>query len=106
MESKESEIAKTILIQLGGPRFIAMTGARYFIAHPDGSLSFRLPLGYWNHVRITLTPMDVYTVAFQRVRRPKHGSIPECRDALVEREVYAEDLVPTVERVTGLRLSL
>ena len=37
-----TEVGKTILQQLGGQRFITMTGARNFIAHEDG-LSFRLP---------------------------------------------------------------
>lgn len=60
-------IAQTILEQLGGNRFIAMTGARNFVSIPYG-LRFRLPCRKVNVVEITLTPMDEYNMRFWLVR--------------------------------------
>jgi hypothetical protein len=67
------QVAKTILEQLGGNKFIVMTGARNFWA--DGNaLCLKLPStphfvkNGINYVRITLTTMDDYTVEFKKVR--------------------------------------
>ena len=61
-------VGKTIYQQLGGQRFETMTGARNFVAHGDG-LAFRVPTRKGpNYVKITLTPMDVYTMEFTRIR--------------------------------------
>lgn len=62
-----TEVAETILKQLGGDRFIAMTGARNFLA--DGNaLRFRLPSNFAkrriNAVRFTLNGTDTYDVVF------------------------------------------
>ena len=59
-------IADTILAQLGGHRFIAMTGTNNFLADTR-SLSFKLPRGTntkATHVVITLDADDTYTVEF------------------------------------------
>jgi len=62
--------AEMILKQLGGNRFVAMTGAKNFVS--DGaSLSFSLPRGASNKankVRVTLTTDDTYTVEFFNIR--------------------------------------
>lgn len=60
-------IAETILQQLGGNRFIAMTGAKNFVGD-DYSLSMTLPrnASRANRLKITLTPMDDYTMEFTR----------------------------------------
>jgi hypothetical protein len=66
------EVANTILAQLGGRRFITMTGSSNFTGRADG-LSFKVgrgPKGI-THVRITLTPADDYTVEFLKVRGSK-----------------------------------
>ena len=56
-------IAQTILAQLGGRRFIAMTGARNFICG-ENYLMFSLPKGFAkdgiNKIRITLDWTDTY----------------------------------------------
>jgi hypothetical protein len=60
-----SKVSETILAQLGGNKFIAMTGASSFAGGPD-SLSFRLPpRAAKNKIKaivITLTPDDLYTI--------------------------------------------
>jgi hypothetical protein len=65
------DIADTILAQLGGNRFIAMTGARNLAADED-SLTFRLPARFAKsgitHVRVTLTHADLYHMEFLKVR--------------------------------------
>lgn len=69
-------IAKTILEQLGGNKFIAMTGAKGFTAS-DRALTFRLPGagGFCkdgiNAVRVTLNQYDTYDVEFMRIRGTK-----------------------------------
>jgi hypothetical protein len=99
------EIAKEILRQLGGNKFIAMTGARNFIAINNG-LSFRLPGGGGfckdgiNIVQIVLDPSDTYTVTFKRVRGNTLREIARVED------VYNDNLRCVFETHTGLRTSL
>lgn len=64
-------VAKTILEQLGGNRFIVMTGSKNFIGSED-SLTFKIGGGTKNkisHCRITLTPMDEYNMEFLRMAK-------------------------------------
>ena len=96
-------IAKTILDQLGGDRFISMTGARNFSYAPDGSLSFRLPNMPGvpvNNVRISLDPTDTYNVEFGRVRGIDYKVVR------TEEMVYADSLRRVFESNTGLYTSL
>ncbi len=64
-------VANTILEQLGGRRFVAFTGARNFVGSGD-TLTFSLPSGSTkdgsNRVKVTLTPLDLYTVETFSVR--------------------------------------
>ncbi len=60
------EIAKTILSQLGGNRFITMTGAKHFVGLTEPGLQFDLPTdaGAINKVtrlRVILDPCDTYS---------------------------------------------
>lgn len=72
------QIAKTILEQLGGRRFIAMTGAKNFLGG-ERSLSFRLPSYFArsgiNAIRITLDANDTYTVEFSKLRGTKFTAV-------------------------------
>ena len=60
-----SIVAETILQQLGWNRFIAMTGAKDFVADTN-SLRFKIPRNgsKANYCKITLEPTDLYTVEF------------------------------------------
>lgn len=99
------EQAQTILDQLGGRRFSVMTGAKNYVAGPEG-LSFRLPggSGYYrggiNAVRVKLTSLDLYDVTYSRVRGSKIVTVTESTG------LYADMLQGDFERVTGLRTSL
>lgn len=98
-------VAKTILSQLGGNKFMAMTGAKNFLGS-ENALTFRLPGagGFTkngiNHVRIELTPLDDYTVTFSRIRGSKVIEIAKHEGA------YAEDLQGLFLNETGLETRL
>lgn len=97
----QNEIARTILAQLGGNRFLAMTGARNLVAH-TAALSFKLPRGFAgnkaSHVKITLDPTDTYTVEFLAWNARKM----EMRTISSTPGAYAEDLQRVFTAETGL----
>jgi hypothetical protein len=95
------ECPQIILEQLGGRRFIAMTGAKDFVG-AERSLVFRLPgtPGFVkdgiNRVCITLDPADTYTVDCFRYR--SRYLVPKATAS----DIYAENLQETFTRLTGL----
>lgn len=101
------DVANTILAQLGGGKFVIMTGAKDFIARPD-SLTFKLPGGLTrdrgNRMTITLTQDDTYKVQYGRARmrnlEVKYTKLAELED------VYADNLRVVFEDLTGFRTSL
>lgn len=66
------DIAVEILNQLGGNKFIAMTGAKNFVWLEKGGLIFKLPSNFArngiNLVRIKLEPSDTYNIEFLKSR--------------------------------------
>jgi hypothetical protein len=96
-----NQVAETILQQLGGCKFIVMTGAKDFVGS-DSTLSFRIGRNSTsgNGVMITLTPSDTYTVELVRVAKST-GTIK--RTVLSIREdVYNDQLQEVFTRMTGL----
>ena len=100
-------VANTILAQLGGRRFLAMTGAKSLTSSAN-SLSMRLPRNprKVGGVRVELDPNDTYTViAFALT-----GSIARGNLAVVERSrvsgIYCDQLADTFEEATGLYTTL
>jgi len=65
-------VAETILDQLGGNKFITMTGSKNFIAE-DYALSMKLAKNKSaaNHLRIYLNGLDLYEMEFSKVTFPK-----------------------------------
>ena len=103
MSTKEErlEVANTILQQLGGNRFIVMTGAKQFVAIERG-LMFALParlakLGI-NRVRIELDPSDTYTMTTLKVNA-RQGSAVNVQQ---ESDVYCDKLEQVFEELTGV----
>jgi hypothetical protein len=102
------QVANTILAQLGGNKFLAMTGAHSLVgsecaATRDGGLHFTLPRGATNgatKVMITLNKNDTYDVRFFKVRKHMPVAISTHND------VQADNLRDLFERATGLRTSL
>ncbi len=92
-------VSRTILEQLGGRRFIAMTGARDLIGGND-YLMFRLPRGLAkngiNKIKITLHWTDTYIVEAMRL-----GPVA-CETIEIADTVYAEDLQLVFTRLSGL----
>lgn len=99
-----NQVATTILQQLGGNRFIAMTGARRFVACAD-ALIFAIPGNGFakqgiNRVTIKLTADDLYTVEFLR----QHGAT--CKPIASFEGLFADQLQPVFTDVTGLNTRL
>lgn len=96
-------VAETILQQLGGNKFITMTGAKNFVGRANG-LSFKLPSNFAlfgiNYVYVELTQMDVYTVTFSRTRGMKAVVISTFDN------VYGDRLRSLFTSETGLETSL
>lgn len=95
-------VANTILNQLGGNKFIAMTGAKNFIG-TDIGLHFTLPKSAGNKITkvvINLDPTDTYTVKFGNIQKSFFKIVSSFND------VYCDDLVSLIESQTNLLLSL
>jgi hypothetical protein len=103
--STNQEVAQTILSQLGGNRFIAMTGCSNFGSTPN-SLSFKLPRGCKNkatHCTVSLDASDTYTVEF--IKCNMRAAV--YRQVVAETSmVYAESLTELFTAATGLEVRL
>jgi|ERR1017187_2320442 hypothetical protein len=95
------QVANTILQQLGGAQFAALTGAKQFVAG-DMFLQFSIPTSNdgINKVRITLDPRDTYTVEFWAIRKAWFKQISSHSD------VYCDMLQDVFEHATGLYVTL
>ena len=95
-------VARTILSQLGGNKFCAMTGAKNFIDTGDG-LSMKIGRNKTssNYLKITLNMMDLYDIRFSRVS-PMGGE----RSVTEYNNVYNDSLVDVFEKHTGMYTSL
>jgi hypothetical protein len=90
--------ANELIKQLGGNKFIMMTGAKDFVNGGD-YLQFQIPTrNKINRVRITLTPLDTYTMEFLNLSIRKL----ECKTIKVHEDVYADQLQELFTDVTGL----
>lgn len=96
------QVAKIILEQLGGSKFVAMTGAKSLMSSGDerGALSFKLPARFAkdgiNYVKVTLTNSDDYTMTFGKV----HGL--NYKVLRTHCGVYADNLREVFSEFTGL----
>ena len=95
--ANNQEISKEILRQLGGNRFIAMTGARNFISSKH-ALSFKVMRNSAGitHIVVTLNALDLYDLEFLKIN---------VRQKIVKAlrfDVYNEDLQRVFTDVTGL----
>ncbi|GAN79794.1 hypothetical protein [Acidocella aminolytica] len=97
------QVALTILSQLGGHKFLTMTGAKNLVSGSD-SLSFTLPARLAvrgiNRFRVTLQPSDTYTLEAWRLRNL------DLQPRGIETGIYAEALRDTFRSMTGLETSL
>ncbi len=94
---------KQLLQQLGGNRFIAMTGAKNLaIDKPKNELHMKIGRNAKgvSHVRIRLTSMDLYDMEFLQVRA---GRI---KIKSKEKGVYADQLGKMFKKNTGMNVRL
>jgi len=99
------EIAKVILSQLGGNKFITMTGARnlFSLTEQLGGLSFKLPKFSGvkiNYVKILLNGSDLYDVEFGRIYGNKYTLLNTYSD------IYCDQLRELFEKETSLATHL
>jgi hypothetical protein len=101
---RSKEIADEILRQLGGRRFLVMTGARNLLAFDTldaerkwPGLQVQFPHGNAKVMRIALAPDDTYVIQFMT----RAGRVTKEMD-----DIYSEVLQRVVSDYTGLALSL
>ena len=93
----------TLLQQLGGNKFMVMTGAKnLMVDKKEKSLHMRIGKNSKgiNHVKITLMPDDTYKMDFGRIRKLDYKVVRSVTG------VYAEALRDVFTEVTGLYTSL
>ena len=96
-----NHVAQTILEQLGGNKFITMTGAKNFMAD-ENILRFRIGRNSKNinYVKIVLSSFDLYDISFYRITTKK---ITEKANRY---NIYAEDLRKIFTLITGMETIL
>jgi hypothetical protein len=104
-KSESLNVAQAILAQLGGQRFLVMTGARNLVGDAQrerGSLSFKVGKNAKGvtHVRITLQADDLYRVESLKLRGVSVAALATADG------VYADQLRATFTAQTGLDTSL
>jgi uncharacterized protein YneR len=98
-------VANAILDQLGGYRFVRMTGAKNMLAYPTG-LKFSIPARMARHringMSVMLNGDDLYYVEFLKINMKKqiHTVV------FAYSGIYGDQLRELFERKTGLRTSL
>ena len=101
--SRGLDIANTTLQQLGGQRFIVMTGANNITHTHTGTLAFRIGSGAKNkinHVKIELAADDTYTVTFTTLRKYDWTEVAKVEG------VYADSLRRVFTEHTGFDCTL
>ena len=94
------QIGSEILRQLGGSRFIAMTGARDFATDGDNCI-FKIPRSNSvNYVKIKLNAWDTYDLEFILI----HGEKITIKKSF--EGIYNDQLQEIFTEVTGLYTSL
>jgi len=96
-------VAIRTLQQIGGNKFIAMTGAKNIVS--DGnSLNFKLPNNFAkkgiNFVKITLMPTDTYKMVFSKITWRKY--VPTIKLIQEYTDVYNDQLQELFTEATGL----
>jgi hypothetical protein len=94
-------VAQTILQQLGGGRFLAMTGARNLVNEGDG-LSMQLPRNSSgaNRLTIKLEDSDTYRMKFWKLHKLQPVDLVE------HAGIYCDQLQPLFTETTGFDTNL
>lgn len=95
--------SEEVLQQLGGRKFVAMTGAKNFVKNDkEKSITFKIPRAKSGitHVKITLTSSDLYNVEFISVKGTNIKTVKEVKG------VDNDKLQSIFTQYTGLNTSL
>ena len=98
----DMKVAKTILEQLGGNKFVAMTGAKN-LGGTEDSLSMRIGRNSSNsnYLKITLNMMDLYDMEFCKLTR-----MGEKKSVKEYNNVYNDMMTDIFTKHTGMYTSL
>lgn len=102
-KEQRQEIAQTIVNQLGGRKFMVMTGVKSFGFDETGGVSFKIGRNgsKCNHVAIEYDyGRDLYNVVFGRIHGGKYRELERTNGC------YFDMLVPMFEEYTGLATKL
>jgi len=106
-------VGETILSQLGGQKFITMTGAKNITGTKDGVyMRIGKNKSKANHLFITLNGLDLYDMRFKYVTTPKinitTGKVTEGKNEVVAEynDIMCEQLQEIFTQVTGLNTRL
>ena len=107
------KVANTIFEQLGGKKFVAMTGAKRIVAVEDG-IQMRLAknASKANHLEITLNALDLYDMKFTRFTDSRLDKktcewVPAKNEEIaVYGDLYFDQLQTIFTAVTGMRTRL
>lgn len=95
------EVARTILEQLGGNRFMVMTGSSRLVALNNGiGMKLTRNKSKANYLRIKLTAMDDYIVEFIKMNTKEMKVVKSFEG------VYCDELQEIFTHATGLYTSL
>lgn len=105
---KNKEIASEILRQLGGNKFIAMTGAKNFFCDDKGNIGFKIGrnCSNVNHVSIKLNGLDLYDMKFETVRLSRKDWSVSRKVVAEHNNIYNDQLQEIFTSVTGLNTRL
>jgi len=96
----ENTIAHKILQQLGGYKFIAMTGAKKFVSDAN-SVRFQLPKVLFDKIiKITLNANDLYDIEFAKIEKLQYKIFN------IVTNISCDKLMSTIEQQTKLRFHL
>jgi len=109
-ESSNIQIANTILAQLGGNKFIAMTGSTNFLAIPNGiSMHLKKNRSGAKYLNITLNGKDLYDMEFSKITIKKIGAFIRDEKLVTVKtikDVFNDQLQEIFQSVTGFRTQL
>ena len=104
-----TEIAKTIMSQIGGNKFTVMTGSKKIIALDNGvRMTLARNISGANRLEITLNGLDLYNVRFYkytpaRLNKKTYTFTDEKIEEIAEfNDVYWDNLQDIFTQVTGM----
>jgi hypothetical protein len=102
-----AQVAKTIISQLGGNKFIAMTGSKNFAYGTNDSGNDYISMHLTRNAAkakfliVTLTPSDTYNMEFIKIDKELNRTVVAQKEG-----VYCDMLQDIFTNITGLYTSL